>query len=311
MGLSSFFLLLFKKWPSFKDWLKLYITGENGKTQELSPDNLVKLGDNAKSGDINITNNYYFVFDANKSSKNYDNNVKNEMIEQIEKLVDEYSAVYFFDINLFIPRNVKLSDTQRNQINKFKSVGWSPDKINSIKVAFKIMNLEDSGSYEDAKNLMKSAFEGRKRVMNRKFYNLARAGYLNQFILDILTGGALNFDDDKISKYLDYFPPAIFIDEDFVSIDLSNELAKREKDGVKQVTLYSRGKKRIEIMEKAYGEYLRQKISQVENKKDKRIKLYILIHKNSYMIGQTDAESLALSLEDMKLEDLPLFFDMF
>jgi hypothetical protein len=309
LDLSLFFLSLFKKWPSFKNWLKLYITGENGKTQELSRDNLVKLGDNAKSGDIKIINNYYVAFDANKSSKDYDNNVKNEMIEQVEKLVDEHSAVYFFDINLFIPRNVKLSDTQRNQINKFKSVGWSSDKINSIRVAFKIMNLEDSGSYEDAKELMKSAFDGRKRVMNRKFYNLARAGYLNQFILDILTGGALN-SHDKISKYLEYFPPAIFVDEDFLSIDLLKELEKREKDSVKYVAIYSRGKNRIEIMEKAYGGYLKQKISQVENKKNKRIKLYILTRKNSYTIGQTDAESIDLSLEDMELKDLPLFFDM-
>jgi len=310
LALSAFFLFFAEKLTSFGDWLKLYITGKDVKKQELSPSNLVNLGNNASSGDINIFN-VNFTINFNKSSKDYNAKGKNEILEQTGQQISEHSALLILDESAYISRRTELSDTQKNQIKKFRNVGWSPDKINSIRVAFKIMNLEDSGSYEDAKNLMKSAFDGRKGSMNRKFYNLARSGYLNQFILDILTGGALNFDDDKISKYLDYFPPAIFVDEDFVSIDLSNDLAKREKDSIKQVALYSRGKKRIEIMEKAYGEYLGQKISQVENKKDKRIKLYILIHKNSYMIGQTDAESLALLLEDMKLKDLPLFFDMF
>jgi len=308
LALSAFFLFFAEKLTSFGDWLKLYITGKDLKKQELSPNNLVKLGNNASSGDINIFN-YNYTINIDKSSKDYNAKEKNEILEQTGKQISEHSALLILDESAYISRRTKLSDTQKNQIKKFRNVGWSPDKINSIRVAFKIMNLEDSGSHEDAKKLMESAFNGRKRVMNRKFYNLARAGYLNQFILDILTGGALN-SDDKISKYLDYFPPAIFIDEDFVSIDLSNELAKREKDSVKQVTLYSRGKKRIEIMEKAYGGYLRQKISQAENKKDKRIKLYILMHKNSYRIGQTDAESFDLSLENMELKDLPLFSDM-
>jgi hypothetical protein len=194
---------------------------------------------------------------------------------------------------------IKLNDTQENQIKKFKEAGWKMDKISSIKTAFRIINAEDSGKASEAKQIMDSAFTGRKRIMNRKMYNLARAGYMDRFALDLFFSTRYN-GDESISNILENFPEAIFLDQDFMVYDLESEFIEREKDGIPQVSVYARGKRRVEVIEKGYMGYLNNKKEAIEGKHDTKIKVYMITQKMPYKI--CDNESMTI---DLMLSELP------
>jgi hypothetical protein len=64
-------------------------------------------------------------------------------------------------------------------------------------------------------------------------------------------------------------------------------------------------------METPYGEYLKEKILQSENRNDKRISLYMIRSKTTNMIGLVESESIELIYyKDLELKELPLFPDM-
>lgn len=75
-----------------------------------------------------------------------------------------------------IATNQKLTSTQRHKIDLFKKAGWKPDKVASIIIAFKIINLEDSVQYEEAENLMTSAFDGRKKNNEQEVLQSGKIG---------------------------------------------------------------------------------------------------------------------------------------
>ena len=48
-----------------------------------------------------------------------------------------------------------------------------------------------------------------KKTMNKKFYNLARSGYLEGFAMQLLVSSELH-SDEAITNILDYFSEALF-----------------------------------------------------------------------------------------------------
>jgi hypothetical protein len=308
MSVTTFLATVAKVVGKAGEWLKVYFQAKTGEKREASPNSIIKIAKKASTGEIKISY-YYFNLVADKSSPRYNEESVQKVLDSASQLVKEHAGIVMLDDSIPISRVATVTDTQQNQLKLFRKVGWSPDKINSIRVAFKIVNLEDHGSYEEAKKLMESAFNGRKRVLNKKFYNLARAGYLNGFALDIVMGGGPR-DDDKINALLEYFPPAIFIDESFGPTEMIDELKRRKSNEVLSVNLYARGQRRIEVMEDAYGQYLKEEISQAEKGKIKRITIYMLNKKTLHKIGPVDAEDIEVTLKDLRIEEYGLFTDM-
>lgn len=116
--------------------------------------------------------------------------------------------------------------------------------------------------------------------------------------------------NDAINKILDYFPKAIFVDETFGPTELIDELERRKSEGVSYVAVYARGRRRMDIMEDAYGEYLNRNIKQAERDKLKRLKLYVLETKVPHKIGPVESEYLQLTLRELELQEFGLFPDM-
>jgi hypothetical protein len=308
MSVATFLATIAKVASRAGEWLKVFFKTKTGEKREASPNNMVSIAKRASVGEIQI-NNYYLDIVVDKKSPRYDKELAQEVFDNVGQLVRGHSGIVILDDSIPISRAAAITETQQNQLKLFRKVGWSPDKINSVRVAFKIVNLEDHGSYEDAKKLMDSAFNGRKRMLNKKFYNLARAGYLNGFALDIVMGGGPR-DDGMINALLEYFPPAIFIDESFGRAEMIAELKRRKLDKVSSVYLYARGRRRIEVMEDAYGLYLKEEISQAEKGKIDRITLYMLNKKTLHKIGPVDAEDMEVVLKDLKIEEYGPFTDM-
>lgn len=306
---SAFFLFLAKKLGAALGWFKVLFKSDSGEIRVASHDALIKLSKNASAGNINI-NNFNLVLGFDKQAPGYSTERKDEILKETEKLISSHSAILSIDKGVQVSKTTKITETQKNQLQLFRKMRWSPDKINSLSLAFKIVNQEDLGSYDKAKELMESAFNGRKRDMNRKFYNLTRAGYINGFAMDIIFGGGFR-DDESISNILTYFPPAIFIDETFTMAELNDELIKRERSNVSHVNIYARGIRRIEIMEEGYGEYLKEKVSQSKKTENKRVNLYMIKSKNVYKIAQTDSESIELELvNNLELQEYGPFSEM-
>ena len=197
-----------------------------------------------------------------------------------------------------IATNQKLTSTQRHKIDLFKKAGWKPDKVASIKIAFKIINLEDSAQYEEAENLMTSAFDGRKKIMNRKFYNLARSGYLEGFAMQLLVSSELH-SDEAITNILDYFPEALFIDEGTDALKFIQDLQRREQGNVRSVAVYARGDNHITSLDYFYGQYLKYSLK----KGAEGINLYILTTREEYKIGASNAVRIELELKSVKTQN--------
>jgi hypothetical protein len=249
-------------------------------------------------------NNLNINLIVDKTSEAYSEESKTELLKSISELISGHAGPALdFDNSVEIVTSTSLTEIQKNQIKEFKKAGWTKDKIHSIKTAFKIVNLEDRGHVVEASNLMASAFNGSKQALNRKFYNLARAGYLDSFALDLLYSGNLH-SDEGITKILDYFSEAIFLDQDFYRENLVDDLNKRENENVKRITVYARGHARIQEMELGYNLYLGSKIKSGDKEKGNRRDLYILESKESYQLGKTDCERLVLVFRELVLRDI-------
>jgi len=200
-----------------------------------------------------------------------------------------------FDPSLSIATGQSLTTMQRNQIKLFKQANWGADKIASIRIAFKIINLEDTAKYEEASKLMESAFNGRKRVMNKKLYNLARAGYLEGFAFQLMFSNELH-SDGAINKKLEYFPEAIFIDDGMDVPKFIQELQRREREGVNRVAVYARGDNHIKNFDYFYDQYTTSTLK----KGAEGVRFYILTSRENYKIGANDAVRIQLELIPVK-----------
>lgn len=301
--------MLASKIVTISDWFKVFFKDEQGTIKEASPEVITKYGKMRAEGDISVTNISPTII-VNPSGAGYSKEELSEIVAEVGRLISDHlmglKLDENFDLALKGRSSTELTDEQRNKIKLFQKAGWSRDKLGSLATAFRIVNLEDSGKTLESSVLMSEAFDGRKEEMNRKLYNLTRAGYIDRFALD-LTFQPQSWTDNNISKILDYFPDAVFLDRDFIVDDMVKELMKREKDSVTRVTLYARGKGRIEIMEKGYSKYLSLKISAanggVVNRTGKDVTLFMFDRKLIYKIGDTDSEAIDLYLKDLILRD--------
>ena len=281
--------------------VKSLFSDEKGQTKDASPENLVKYGKIKASGNVNITNiNVNLV--ADPTAPEY----SKEQLKEISKQISSHSRLALGLDEAFVEgiesrSTSPLTEAQKNQVKLFIKAGWKRDKINSIIITYRIVNTEDAEKFVEAKQLMDSAFSGRKKTLNRKIYNLARAGYLERFAFDLMFSAQYK-SDEAISKTLDYFPDAIFLDQDFLEEDLNAELLRREKEGVKRVSVYARGKRRIEIMENGYNQYLKKKIEVETDVSSNKKSLYVIEKKMPYRLGDSEAETLDLRFRELFLK---------
>jgi len=150
---------------------------------------------------------------------------------------------------------------------------------------------------------MESAFNGTKQQQNRKFYNLARSGYLEGFAFDIMMSASLR-SDKAITKILEYFPEALFLDNDFTINDMILELETRSKQNIRRVSVFARGLKRIELMELGYNNYLEWEIQKNGNSGN-TLRIYAVESKTNYKIGDSESKRIDLLLKDMVLNGNP------
>ena len=253
---------------------------------------------NSPSKTINIRNlnieNY--TININKEAQDFNQKDLDAVLASAADDIKNHKGIGLeFDPSLSIATKQNLTSTQRNQIKLFKQEKWGTDKIVSIRIAFKIINLEDTAQYEEASKLMESAFNGRKKVMNKKLYNLARAGYLEGFAMQLMFSSELH-SDESINKKLEYFPEAIFIDDGMDALKFIQELQRRDHDGISRVAVYARGGNHIGIFDYFYDQYM----SSTLKKGTEGVRFYIIASRENYKIGANDAVRTELELMSVK-----------
>ncbi len=297
MLLETFFTFIAEEVGAAAKWIKSSFSDENGQIKDASPESISKYGKIVASGNVNITNiNLNLIVD--KNSPDFSKERFNVILDAIGKQISSHSGIALGLDENFITgfesmAKFPLTEVQKNQVKVFTDAGWKREKINSIISAYRIINAEDSGKFVEAKQLLDSASKGRKKVLNRKMYNVARAGYLERFAFDLLFSAEYK-GDESISSILDYFPDAIFLDQDFLEEDLNNGLLRREKEGVKRVSVYARNKKRIEIMKSGYEEYIKSKMNFDDKEMPNKKSLFTNERKMSYKLGDSEAETMDL-----------------
>ncbi len=315
MSLEAFFAFLAARVASAAKWLRAYFSDEKGQTQDASPENIVKYSKIKTSGDVHITNiNLNLV--ADPTAPEYSKVQLNEILRKVSEQISAHSGLAV-GLEEGIVKGVEnrsaspLTEIQKNYVKKFTEAGWGKDKISSIITAYRIINAEDANKFIEAKQIMESAFSGRKKVLDRKMYNLARSGYLGRFAFDLLFSAKYK-TDEAISQTLNYFPDAIFLDQDFLEDDLNAELLRRQKEAVNRVSVYARGKRRIEVMEHGYSQYLKSRVDMNSDSSSNKKSLYMIERKMPYRIGDSDAETLELILTDIAVIDFKdSNFDMY
>lgn len=301
MVLPTFLYFLSDKLKAGVGWLKAYFKDNGGVAGEVSPGSILKIGEINSERDVTI-NNITVVVDRN--SKDFSGLEYKEMLQKLSSDISNHSGIAIdTDKGITVARQTTLDQRQKRHIKLFKEAGWEQDKIRSIRIAYKIINLEDSGSYEKGNQLMESAFNGTKQQQNRKFYNLARSGYLEGFAFDIMMSASLR-SDQAITRILEDFPYALFLDHDFSTSDMILELETRSNRSILRVSVFARGLKRIELMELGYNNYLDWEIQKNKNSK-KSILIYTVESKTNYKLGDSESERIDLLLKDMIVNGNP------
>jgi hypothetical protein len=298
--LETFVAFLASKMGAASDWLKVFFKDPRGNLKEATSQNLIKYGKMKAEGNISVTNfNLNVVVDP--KSRSYSKDQLKEILSEVSKQISGHSGLAIeLDKAVEEVSKFEITDIQRNQVKMFVKAGWSKDKINSIKTAFRIINLEDGNKFVEANQLMESAFNGRKHHLNRKLYNLARAGYLESFSLDLLFSPTMR-SDKAISDILEYFPAAIFLDVDFLAEDMVEELIKRGLEKVPRVSIFARSKMRIKVMEEGYTQYLKKETEDMGENPSKPRYIFMLDSKIPYKIGESDSERMDLYLKEFTL----------
>ncbi len=305
MSVELFFTLLATKIASAAGKITAYFKHPDDGIKEASPESIVKFGKLKAAGDVSIINvnlNVKFEPGPNGTSKAD----KDEILAELAKLISTHKVALGleddFETTFEHTSRTPLTDTQSEQLKLFKKAGWSSDKINSVQTAFRLINLEDSGKFKIANIVKKSAFSGRKEVLNRKLYNLARSGYTDRFAMDLMFS-PLSWTDIKMNKILEHFPDAVFVDGNFIAQDMVGELLGREKEEISHVTLYARGETRIRLMEEGYNQYMTWKVEQAEANNKREVNLFWFDRKQQYTIADSNAESIDLYRKALVLRD--------
>ncbi len=165
-------------------------------------------------------------------------------------------------------------------------------------IAFKIINLEDNGKYDNAKTLMQEALNGKFGQTIRKLYNLARAGYIDGFVMDAYFSPT-SYGLKWISETLNYFPNAIFVDDNGTAPGIIEEPYARQTKDIKKVSLFARGKK-IETLMAGYSGYIDKRVGNGESNEKPPFQIYIISENEDYAIGWSRAKRLVLKLEKVK-----------
>lgn len=294
------FLSTLKKYliPAYS-WLKARITNPStGKSLVVSEKNVSNIFSKQVTGDIKITQvNLNLFFD--KENPNYNPEVKREFIEELTRSVERHEGIgVSFDESFLILRSTSLTPQQRAVISVFRKCEWPEDILSSLSVSYKIINLEDNGQYERAKKLMYEAFRGRSGTTIKKLYNLGRAGYIDEFVLNAKIS-PLSYDKKWILDTLNYFPEAIFLYDESIPQDVITELHAREVRGIKMVTLYARGTK-IDTLNKGYSEYIDKKVSISKGSERPAFLLYTIYDNEDYTIAWSRAKTLKVKLERVR-----------
>jgi hypothetical protein len=289
------FLTLLKKYISkaFK-WLKIsFIDSDTGESIEIKKNITIKNSNNVK------IKNFSLNINIDKTDNTYRKEDFEEIVRNLATGIENHEGYgVSFDSSVSVIRSTSLLETQIRQIKLLKGAEWPEEILNALAVAFKIINLEDKGKYDDAKTLMEKSFNSKFGSNIRKFYNLARAGYINGLVLNVM-GSPANHGPGWILKILDYFPDAIFVDESSHVQEIVEEILKRQAENLKKVSLYARGRK-IEILVQAYSAYIDRNLKNHQSEKKLPFKTYIIDEDADYTIGWSKAKRLVLKLEDVR-----------
>ena len=217
MSIIAFLTSLLSKIGSSADWLKLYREPKTGNKGPSSV-NRVKIGkDSHIEGDLNINQqNVILLFDPRAADFSELN--KKDVLQGLSSAIASHEgAAIDLDGSVSVSTSVKLTVSQKKTLKLFKEASWGTEKLTALRTAYKMMNLEDAGMQRDAETLANSAFGGRNGTVCKKMYNLARAGYTQGFAMDIMSRSDLR-SDKAISEILDFYGPAVFLDDHFGSL---------------------------------------------------------------------------------------------
>jgi len=294
MSLTGLVLFIKKYASKTFSWLKLSLTdSDTGKTIELTGDNATQI---VGSKDIVINNNTTLNIYINKNDDNYSRESQNDCVGEVGLGIERHEGYGItFDQGVSVIRNTTLSKQQNEIIKMFKKLGWSEDILKALAIAYKIMILEDQGKHDKAKGLMEEAFRSKQGSNIRKMYNLARSGYIDGFVMGALFSPA-SYGPKWVLDTLNYFPEAIFVDENSSKIEIVEELRKRHLKAIPKVSLFARGKK-IETLMNGYSMYLDKSFNSSEDRKGSPFQIYLIEEKEDYKIGWSEAKRLVLKLQ--------------
>jgi hypothetical protein len=281
-------------------WLKITLTdADNGNTIEINGDNVTQITDFGDLNNIVINNNKIVNIILNEKDPTFNRHIFNELLENLGSGIDNHEGYGIsFDNGVSVIRFTKLLEPQKEAIKIFKRAGWPEDLLNALSIAFKIINLEDNGKYDNAKTLMNGALNGKFGQNIRKLYNLARAGYIDGFVMDTYFSPA-SYGAKWILETLNYFPNAIFVDDNSSMSEIIEALSMRQVKEIKKVSLFARGRK-IETLMAGYSGYIDKNVGNRENKERPPFHIYIISENEDYTIGWSRAKRLVLKLETVR-----------
>ena len=213
-------------------------------------------------------------------------------------------------------KQTPLTDIQKEIVKNWRMI--LPRRyIGALILSYRIINLENELSNychlpanERVKEIGKMITESRKKLYlpkyeyRRKIYNFARSGYIEGYLGAVL--GELWATDIYLAKEkfpsffeksLNFFEPAIWVDYNMSEDELLTELRKRLKqERPLQVTIYTRGKERITMVENLIDVLFKKRIQQ---------QLDFSIYpqsKDEYLIGCTPAASFTITNSIIKLD---------
>lgn len=275
-------------------WIKILVSNKkNGKTVEINNGNIVEFGKVIKSSsNINQT---VINININTNDPSYNRNFVKEILGDIGQEIDKHGPYGLtFGDETYLSRSSSLNETQISTLKHFKDLNWPKVVLDRLALSYRIINLEDKGDVDGTAKLRRRAFESRYGSEVRKLYNLARAGYMEEFFVNSIVS-PIEYKDNRIIGILKDFPRAIFVDEGSVNMDIYAELSEREQRNIPEVTMYARGL-RIATMDDGYYYYIANKI-QYQNKQS-TVKFYNIDREEKYKIGMSNAKKTVLFLKE-------------
>lgn len=276
------------------NWIKIYLRSKSHENAvEINRGNIVKFG-KAIESDPNI-NQTVININFNVQDPTYDCHFVNEILGKIGKEIDKHGPYGLtFSDEPYLSRSSRLDEVQISKLKHFKSLNWPKIVLDRLALSYRIMNLEDEGDVDGTTKLRNRAFNSRYGSEVRKLYNLARAGYMDEFFINSLIS-PIEYKDNRIMSMLKDFPRAIFVDVESVNMDIYAELSEREKRNIPEVTMYARGPK-IAIMDDGYYYYIANKIQYHD--KQSTVKFYNIEREVKYKIGESNAKRTVLFLKE-------------